>query len=126
MIPVPPAMVCQIPVSVRIEEARLLEVIRMVEGDHTNPYGLSPAVRAQHSLRAPKGTDYEIALAHLKWLQGELGRNGKPVTAYNLALCWNLGLTGGMKIINGRHWSEAGMDYADRVKNLYELPDKQV
>ena len=126
MIPTPPAVTCHAQAEFKLDESQLLSCIKMVRGDAANHYGLSEAVRIQHKLRVNIGTDYDYAVTHLRWLEEQLSRHGHAVTVYNLVLCWNLGLTGGIRIITGRHWSDAGMDYAQRVQQLYELPDKQV
>jgi hypothetical protein len=56
----------------------------------------------------------EVAISHYEWLRAGLKRNGLEVSAYNIALAWNAGLTA---VVKGRAPKSARY-YAERVNNL--------
>lgn len=59
-----------------------------------------------------------VAREHLLWLERQLEVNGFKANAYNMALCWRVGLEG---FVNRKHLPEA-RDYAQRVVNLMTPP----
>jgi len=52
------------------------------------PYQMMPK-----TVRDAGGHDLVAALSHLEWLERSLKAKGVKVNAFNLALCWNAGLT---------------------------------
>jgi hypothetical protein len=74
-------------------DAQMIQAIEMTEASYGQvgrageimPSQLSPATVRDH------GTD---PLANLRWLKKQLARKGVAVIPFNIALCWNAGLTG--------------------------------
>lgn len=84
-------------------------------------YQIARVVWRQHTdLPFSKANDpevaKEVAIKHLSWLEREIKRKGYEITAERMALCWNAGLTRGL---SGKAFPSS-VDYASRVKNLYE------
>ncbi len=118
-----------------LDVPRFLGAIRTVEDWHgrdghageRGPWQITRAVWAMHMPGRPfaearqEGPAYACALKHLDWLRGRLAVQ-RPVVddnAFNLALCWNAGLTA---TITGRA-PLASYIYAGRVSNLYHNPE---
>jgi hypothetical protein len=74
-------------------DAQIIQALEMTEASYgqigrageITPSQLSPATVRDH------GTD---PLANLRWLKKQLARRGVDLLPFNIALCWNAGLTG--------------------------------
>lgn len=59
----------------------------------------------------------QVAIAHLNYLIKNLNKRKIRPTVFRLAVCWNKGLEGGIKV----HYST----YANRIVNLFEAMNNQ-
>jgi len=74
-------------------DAQIIQALEMTEASYGKigragevlPSQLSPATVHDHGLDP---------LNNLRWLKRQLARKGIPASPFNLALCWNAGLTG--------------------------------
>lgn len=115
-----------------LDVPRFLGAIRAVEEWHgrdgrageRGPWQITRDVWAMHMPGRPfsearkEGPAYACAVKHLAWLRAGLVKAGTDDNAFNLALCWNAGLTA---TITGRA-PQISYDYAVRVSNLYLKP----
>ncbi len=91
----------------------LLDSIRTVEdwqgrrgpAGEVGPWQMLPSVRAEvlgRVVRLPSmgpATDEDLAVYHIWWIQRQLERSGAADCAFNIALCWNAGVT---RALSGR------------------------
>ncbi len=116
--------------AMAFDEARLLAVIAQVEcpggwdgrqgpAGEASAWQITPAVWRQHMGDQPFSDAWNVADAficvqrHLHWLAAGLRRHGYEPTPGNMALAWNVGLTGALRR------SARLNDYARRTQNLY-------
>lgn len=130
----PPAHVHPRITAENVDDYRLIQAIGMVESG-MNPFARNGSAFGAYQMRpratadaarlliaegnSIKPTQRVFALAYLRVIRSHLAAIGhKHPTPEQLALCWNLGVTGACR---------AGMranDYAERVGNLYRSTNK--
>lgn len=103
-----------------LDSDRLLDAIAQVETGGVPRLGKAGET-GLHQLGKDARRDHGDAATHLAWLRRELRRAGAADNAFNLALCWNAGLT---RVLQGRA-PMASYDYARRVENLYASSSEQ-
>lgn len=111
------------------ERSETLQAIHWVENPHNSPKPGPCGELGAYQFREPtwrmhtqtpfnraieRSLADEIAVKHYEWIKRGLIRAGMPVSAYNVALAWNGGLSA---TIRGRLPATAH-DYAARVHNL--------
>lgn len=121
--------------QLQADPARLLIAIRTVEewqgrdgaSGERGPWQITRAVWSLHmpgisfAKARQEGPARLCALKHIAWLTRQLEARNVPATAFNLAACWNAGLTG---YTTGRAPVRA-YEYAGRVENLYQALNSQ-
>lgn len=101
-------------------DAQIIQALEMTEASYGKigragevlPSQLAPATVRDHGLDP---------MANLRWLKQQLARKGVDVSPFNIALCWNAGLTGATtgKAPVSSYW------YASRmVHNLEKISGK--
>jgi hypothetical protein len=103
-------------------DAQIIQAIEMTERSYGQigrageilPSQLSPATVRDH------GAD---PLANLRWLKTQLARKGVAVVPFNIALCWNAGLTGAT---TGKAPTSSYRYACRMVENLQKLTEQSV
>jgi hypothetical protein len=112
----------------KIDEARLLRAIEMVEDwkgrdgrdGEKGPYQMTKRTWSQYTLleftdENVREHGLEIAKAHLDWIRIQMRKNEIPETAFSYGAAWCAGWTAFFK----GTYSKAKEDYAIRVQNIY-------
>jgi hypothetical protein len=129
MIP-PPAIVVTCPALAPFDVDRIAECIRQCERIPGQPYGKDgergdfqfkedtwkEQTELPFSMALNPAVAYAVARARILHIRALLLERRLPVTAFNIAMCWKVGISGA---ILRKYQTVATRDYCIRVENLY-------